>query len=69
MSKYFVNRKLNRLPKKVVIIVGAILLIFIVGSVIVRGVYNDRLKPVSNSSVASRSAMFLTELPDFMVTI
>lgn len=52
MSKYFVNRKLNRLPKKVVIIVGAILLIFIVGSVIVRGVYNDRLKPVSNSSVA-----------------
>ena len=52
MSKYFVDRKLRKLPRRVVMVAVAIILIFVVGSLIVRKVYNDRLKPVSGSSIA-----------------
>ena len=51
MSKYRVGRKYHRLPKRVYIVCLVIILIFIAGSFIVRKIYDDRLKPVNNSSI------------------
>jgi UPF0755 protein len=52
MSKYKVHHKYHRLPRRVFVVFIAVILVFIVGSVFVRRVYDGRLKPVNNSSVS-----------------
>ncbi|MHB1865520.1 MAG: endolytic transglycosylase MltG [Candidatus Saccharimonadales bacterium] len=52
MSKYIANHKSIRLPRRVLIVGLALVVIFIVGSIFVRKVYDDRLQPVSSSSVS-----------------
>lgn len=52
MTKYRVNRKYHRLPRRVLIVVLVILVAFILGSFFVRRIYDARLKPVGNSSIS-----------------
>ena len=50
MTKYNISSKYKRIPKRIWFIFLAIILIFIVGSVVVTQIYNQLLKPVSRSS-------------------
>ncbi|MEI9914030.1 MAG: endolytic transglycosylase MltG [Candidatus Saccharibacteria bacterium] len=52
MSKYKVRSKSGRLPRRVFLVCVIIVLIFILGSFFVRKVYDQRLKPVNNSSIS-----------------
>ncbi len=52
MSKYKLEKKNHRLPRRVVIVCLIVIIAFIAGSIFVRRIYDVRLKPASSSSVS-----------------
>ncbi len=51
MTKYKVNKKYRGYPRRLFYIVAIVALIFVVGSVIVHKLYNQKLRPVSGSAI------------------